>query len=232
MRLFPRTALLSMLLCCSLASAASPPAAPDKAKLPGVYSLQGVTEVGSMLALRPNGTYQWSMSYGNQDLASTGVWEIKGQRIVLTAKREPLKFRLFTDKELSLKKDPKPGIWVAIVGVPDMGPVSEVEVRFEAKSGKSAVAASAGNGDAIVEMPASEVWTRAGLRREGSSEAYQWLDVPAARGKARIAAFAITNVEQVQNGFSKMELQQDAKGLVQVSEGGTGRGHYVKQSAD
>ncbi len=226
MRIFTRTALLSMLLCSTLALAAGPKS------LPGTYSLQGVTEVGSMLSLRPDGSYRWSMSYGNQDLASTGVWEVKGKRVVLTAKREPLKFRLFTEKELSLKKDPKPGVWVAIVGVPDMGPVSEVEVRFEAKSGKSAVAASLPNGDAIVTMPASELWTRAGLRRQGSTEPYQWVDVPAERGKARIAAFAIMNVEQLQNGFSKMELEQDKDGLVQVSEDGSGRGRYVKQSAD
>lgn len=209
----------------SLANPASP------ASLAGQYSLEGAMEVGSMLALRPDGTYQWMMSYGNQDLSSAGVWVAKGNRVTLTAKREPLKFRLFTEDELNLKKDPKPGVWVAIVGVPRQGPVADVEVRFEAKSGKSAVASSLPNGDAIVDMPASEVWVRAGLRAKGSTEAYQMLAVPARRGQARIAAFAIDNPGALQNGFASMELTHEKGALVPAGENAM-RGRYVKQSAD
>ena len=231
-----RSVLFSLVFTAAAAVQAAPqkpapaPAA-SSAGLTGQYALEGATEVGSMLALRPDGTYRWMMSYGNQDLSSAGVWVAKGDRVVLTAKREPLKFRLFTEDELNLKKDPKPGVWVAIVGVPRQGPVADVEVRFEAKSGKTAVATSLPNGDAIVDMPASEAWVRAGLRAKGSTEAYQVLAVPAARGKARIAAFAIENVDALQNGFVSMELSQEKGALVPAGESAM-RGRYVKQSAD
>jgi hypothetical protein len=223
MRLLLRTVLLCL---CFLAPASQ--ASPDKNALAGNYALQGATEVGSMLSLRKDGTYQWMMSYGNQDLASAGVWELKGKTVLLTSRREPLKFRLFTEDELSLKKQPKPGVWVAIVGVPRQGPVSDVEVRFEAKSGKSAVASSLPNGDAIVDMPASETWTRAGLRPKGTSGQYQWINVPAKRSSARIAAFAIDNPQVMQNGFATMELTREKDDLVPTGETGIG-GRYVKR---
>lgn len=223
MRALLRTALLSL---CLLAPALQ--ASPEQDALAGNYSLQGVTEVGSMLSLRKDGTYQWMMSYGNQDLASAGIWEIKGQNVLLTSRREPLKFRLFTEQELTLKKQPRPGVWVAIVGVPRQGPVADVEVRFEAKSGKSATASSVQNGDAIVDMPASETWTRAGLRAKGTSGQFQWITVPAARSSARIAAFAVANPEVLQNGFATMELKREKDALVPTGDDAM-RGRYVKQ---
>ncbi|QYF94735.1 hypothetical protein KY495_05980 [Massilia sp. PAMC28688] len=223
MRALLRTALLSL---CLFSPASH--AAPDKAALVGNYSLQGATEVGSLLALHKDGTYQWMMSYGNQDLASAGVWEVKGQNVLLTSRREPVKFRPFTEQELTFKKQPKPGVWVAVVGVPHQGPVADVEVRFEAKSGKSATATSLPNGDAIVDMPASETWARAGLRPKGTSGQYQWMDVPAARSKARIAAFAVSNPQVLQNGFASMELKREKGALVPTGDTAI-RGRYVKE---
>ena len=224
--LFAFVLLSGPLLCVPSTVTAAPPAL-DQQALVGTYSLQDAHEMGSGLELRKDGTFRWSMSYGNQDLQSAGAWDIKGQRIVLTSKRQPLKFRLFTDAELNLKKNPKAGVWVAIIGVPRYGPVADVEVKFEAKSGKTATATSQPNGDAIVDMPASETWTRAGLRAKETGD-YTWVAVPPARGASRIAAFAVTNVDALQNGFATMELEQKGGDLVVVGDNAV-PGRYVRR---
>lgn len=218
-----RTILLSLSLITGAAQAADP-------GLTGHYSLQGAMEMGSQLKLGADGKFEWALSYGNQDFASMGKWEVKNKRVVLTATQEALDFRLFKDDELNLKKSPKPGAWVAIVGIPHYGPVADVEVKFEAKSGRSAVARSLQNGDAIVDMPAGETWTRAGLRAASGTHDYQWIDIPAGRASARIAGFALKNVAALQSGgFRTMELKQENGALVVVGKPELG-GRYVKMN--
>jgi hypothetical protein len=218
-----RAILFSLSLLATAAHAADP-------ALAGQYSLQGATEMGSQLHLTKDGKFEWALSYGNQDFASMGKWEVRNKRVVLTATQEALDFRPMKEDELNLKKKPKPGVWVAIVGIPDYGPVADVEVRFEAKSGRSAVAKSMQNGDAIVDMPAGETWVRAGLRAEGAAYDYQWIDIPADRASARIAGFALKNVSALQSGgFKTMELKQENGGLVVVGKPALG-GRYVKMN--
>lgn len=216
-----RAILLSLSLLATAAHAADP-------ALAGSYSLQGAMEMGSQLTLGKDGKYEWALSYGNQDFASMGRWELKNKRVLLTATQEALDFRLFKQDELSLKKSPKPGVWVAVVGIPHYGPVADVEVKFEAKSGRSAIAKSLQNGDAIVDMPAGETWTRAGLRALGAAHDYHWIDIPAERAAARIAGFALKNVAALQSGgFKTMELKQENGALVVVGKPQLG-GRYVK----
>ncbi len=199
--------------------------------LAGHYYLHGgPSEVGSELLLKDDGRFEWVLMYGAVDQMARGTWQQAGDVVTLSvAKREEPTFRLFDEEELTLKKQPAAGKWVAIVGVPRRGPVADVEVRFEAKSGKTVDAVSAQNGDAIVDMPAGERWVRAGLRRNGSGAPWQWLALPAARTEARIAAFAVVNVETLMPApFERMTLRVGAGGLA-VEEGVEGlRGTYAK----
>lgn len=204
---------------------------PVERELAGHYYLQGGSDVGSELALSKSGKFQWMLMYGNADYSAQGTWQQNGDRVVLsTGATEAPVFRLFNDDELRLNKEPDAGIWVAIVGVPRVGPVADVEVRFEAKSGKVATAVSDRNGDAIVQMPSSEQWARCGLRRAGSEGEWQWLDLPSERARARVAGVAIANPQSIQSApFKTLKLRQNERGLV-VDDSAFGvRGVYVKQ---
>jgi hypothetical protein len=207
-------------------------ATPDTASLPGHYYLQGVTEVGSELLLKIDGKFEWMLAYGNVDQQASGEWRVAGDKVTLVSEAagKMLQFRLFTEEELRVKKAVEKGTWIAIVGVPDMGPVDGVEVTFEAKSGKTATAVSLRNGDAIVKMPVSEQWSRTGLRRQGSNDAIQWLAVPASRASARIAGFAITNPEAIGGAaFKELALQVVENGLkVADPDNGLAQGVYTK----
>ncbi|OBV40212.1 hypothetical protein [Janthinobacterium psychrotolerans] len=226
--LFSTLALLSV----SLAAIAAEPLAPG---LPGHYYLQGVTEVGSELLLKKDGKFEWMLAYGNVDQQASGDWRVAGNEVTLQAAspgKEPT-FRVFEEEEMRIQKPAAEGLWVAIVGFPQLGPMAGVEVKFEAKSGKTATAVSVRNGDAIVKMPASEQWVRAGLRLEGSKADYQWLPVPAERARERIAAFAVTDRQWlIKPAFQKLTLRVVDAGLqVSDTDNGLARGVYAKQPA-
>ena len=53
----------------------------------GHYYLSGVMETGSELLLRPDGTFEWYISYGALDQFSRGAWHRQGDEIVLVASR-------------------------------------------------------------------------------------------------------------------------------------------------
>lgn len=226
MRLLSR---LSAVVVAAIAFAGSAAATP-KDDLSGHYYLEGgPSETGSELLLKKDGKFQWMLSYGAQDHGAQGTWQLKDQKVILSTIAVPMKYRLFTEKELDLNKPPKAGSWVAVVGVPDMGPIADVEVKFEAKSGKSAIAISAGNGDAIVSMPAGEQWSRTGLRRSNGKEEWDWVAVTPVRSEARIAGFALTNPLSIQRAFATLELKREKAGLVVAGEEGGLRGTYVRR---
>ena len=199
----------------------------------GHYYLSGMTEVGSELLLKKSGEFEWVLMYGATDMAAQGTWKRDGQRIVLTPHTpRPGKFRLFTESELSIKKDPRQGIWVAIVGVPATGPVAGIEVQFESASGRKATAISGPNGDAIAQMPGTETWKRAGLRRAGGKDAWTWFEVPAERARKRIAGFVVLNPGELQAAPFKTLSLSSSEGQLSVDENPMGlRGTYAKGSA-
>ena len=229
------TLLSSVLACASLLSLTIPAVAADLAALAGHYYLQGVTEVGSELLLKKDGRFEWMLSYGAVDQQASGDWRVAGDAVTLVSGnggKEP-QFRVFDESEMNIKKPAAAGQWVAIVGFPRVGPMAGVEVRFEAKSGKTATAVSVQNGDAIVAMPASEIWVRAGLRRQGSSADFQWLVVPPERARERIAAFAVTDRQWLAGqAFQTLNLRVVDDGLkVSDPDNGLGRGTYLRQPA-
>lgn len=223
--------LLLALAACAALSAMSP-ATMAAAPVQGHYYLHGVTDVGSELMLKPDGKFEWALSYGNTDQHANGNWHLAGSDVVLVAdssRNEP-RFRVSSEEEVHFSRGAEPGLWIATVGVPDMGPVSDVEVQFEARSGKTATAVSRPNGDAIVKMPATEQWARAGLRRKGTAEDFQWFVVPPRRAGERIAGFAITNPEVLGGQpFHELTLHVTDSGLqVADPESGLARGVYSK----
>lgn len=229
------TLLSSVLACASLLSLSIPAVAADQAALAGHYYLQGVTEVGSELLLKKDGRFEWMLSYGAVDQQASGDWRVAGDTVTLVSGnggKEP-QFRVFDESEMNIKKPAAAGQWVAIVGFPRVGPMAGVEVRFEAKSGKTATAVTVQNGDAIVAMPASEIWVRAGLRRQGSSADFQWLVVPPERARERIAAFAVTDRQWLAGqAFQTLNLRVVDDGLkVSDPDNGLGRGTYIRQPA-
>lgn len=229
------TLLSSALACASLLSLTIPAVAADQAALAGHYYLQGVTEVGSELLLKKDGKFEWMLSYGAVDQQASGDWRVAGDAVTLVSGnggKEP-QFRVFDESEMNIKKPAAAGQWVAIVGFPRVGPMAGVEVRFEAKSGKTATAVSVPNGDAIVAMPASEQWVRAGLRRQGSKSDYQWLVVPPERARERIAAFAVTDRQWLAGqAFQTLNLRVVGNDLkVSDPDNGLGRGTYARQPA-
>lgn len=229
--LFFSLLLFACSLCPSLASANDQrESRPDIA---GYYYLSGMREVGSELHLRKNGEFNWALMYGAVDLYARGNWKREGKFVTLTSTRPSKgKFRLFEESELNLQKDARAGVWVAIVGVPRTGPVPNIEVRFVAKSGKSATAVSMNNGDAIVQMPSSERWVRTGLKRAGSNDEWQWIDVTDVRASARIAGFAVLNWQQISPPpFKLMKLRIEGEEL-SIDENPMGmRGTYSKPDA-
>jgi len=225
MRLIPKLVLASACLLGSMAATAAETNDPI-----GHYYLSGMTEVGSELLLKKSGEFEWVLMYGATDMAAQGTWKREGQRIVLTPHTpRPGKFRLFTEAELSIKKDPRQGIWVAIVGVPATGPVAGIEVRFESASGRKASAVSGPNGDAIAQMPAGETWKRAGLRRADSKDEWTWFDVPAERASKRIAGFVVLNPGELQAAPFKTLSLSSSEGRLSIDENPMGlRGTYAK----
>lgn len=223
---------LSTTLCLAFALIAplAAAAAPDKG-LAGHYYLEGgPTEVGSELLLKDSGQFEWALMYGADDLMAQGTWKQTGTRIDLTAAPAPAPvFRNFAAEDYHRTKPAEPGRWIALVGVPHVAPVADIEVRFEARSGKTADAVSQPNGDAIVEMPAGEVWTRTGLRRAGSQGDWQWLPVPPERAPTRLAGFALTNIAAVQRApFKSMTLRIEKDGLVVDDEEMVLSGRYTR----
>ena len=233
-----KKSLSGLLACAALALSFSAGAAsaadPVATSLPGHYYLQGVMEVGSELLLKKDGKFEWTLSYGNTDEQASGEWRVAGDMVTLVAGdggKEP-QFRVFEESEMRIQKPAEAGTWVAIVGFPQVGPMADVEVKFEAQSGKTATAVSVANGDAIVRMPASEHWVRAGLRRQGSKADYQWLAVPAERAQERLAAFAVTDAQWLRGqAFQTLNFRVVKGGLkLHGMDSAVAKGLYAKAS--
>ena len=77
--------LLTALL--PLASFLASPALAQAEPRIGHYYLQGVMETGSELLLRPDGRFQWYLSYGALDLFAEGKWSEKNNIVTLTAEK-------------------------------------------------------------------------------------------------------------------------------------------------
>ncbi|WP_145985849.1 hypothetical protein [Aquitalea magnusonii] len=214
--------LLVVVAWCGLAWSPAHAASLSEAELSGHYWLQNVREVGGELLLRPDASFEWKLSYGAVDQYATGKWRLKDGKLELLASRpkgSPL-FRLFAEDELRIRKPAEPGSWIAIVGVPQVGPAAGMEVLFESAGGKRWRAVTDRNGDAIVQVDAAERWTRAGLRRDGDQGDWQWFAIPAVRAEARLAAFAIDDISQIAPLPFEQMILLPQQGKLKTEDGG------------
>jgi len=221
--------IAALALVCWLNPALATPASKSD-DLTGHYYLRNVREVGAELLLKPDGSFEWGMSYGAVDQYAAGKWQRQDGKVVLQSAgldKEP-DFRLFRDEELRIRKPAEPGTWLAIVGMPGTGPMAGVEVTFESKAGKAVTAVTNRNGDASVEMPASDTWARAGLRREGSKAPLQWFAIPAGRAATHLTAFAVDDIAYLSpQPFKTMQLL--VKDGTLIVDDGSGRMVYERQ---
>jgi hypothetical protein len=219
-----------LLVIAPLASASDPSSRPASSMAGHYYLEGGPTDVGSQLVLRNSGQFEWALMYGAADYSAKGSWQRSGKRLVLlsTPTPEPV-FRMFGKGDYHITKPAESGLWIAIVGVPNVGPVADMEVRFEAASGKSVTAVSKPNGDAIVKMPSTEVWKRTGLRRAGSATPWQWFPTAPERSQARLVGFILTNLDAVQHSpFTSLTLKVEGRGLVIDDPESRLRGTYAR----
>jgi len=77
-------------------SAGVPPSASLAQDLAGHYYLGGVTEVGSELLLKSDGTFQWMLTYGAIDQSASGHWHRSGDTIVLDADQPKATGKLYS----------------------------------------------------------------------------------------------------------------------------------------
>ncbi len=68
-----------------LAQEVAPAASASTSSLAGHYYLSGVMETGSELLLKPDGTFEWFISYGAMDQFARGRWSSDGRTVILSA---------------------------------------------------------------------------------------------------------------------------------------------------
>ncbi|MBD8620638.1 hypothetical protein IFT67_17080 [Sphingomonas sp. CFBP 13728] len=66
------------------------------AALVGHYYLMGVMETGSELLLRPDGQFDWALSYGALDQEAQGMWHVERDEVVLVASAPSAQKPLFS----------------------------------------------------------------------------------------------------------------------------------------
>ena len=212
----------------SLSLIATASIAADETTLLGHYYLEGVRETGAELLLRPNGAYDWGMSYGAVDMRSSGNWTFQNGKLTLTnGEPPPMQFRVMTDDEVDISRKIAPNTLHAFVGLRGYGPVTNLEFMFETKSGKHATAFNTKDGGIDVPMPDTERWTRLGLRQADAKE-WQWVDVPPKQAKKRIVGFTVVNPMVLAPPPFKTMVMKLNKGDLVMDGKDTGGGRYVK----
>ncbi len=112
-------------------------------EIAGHYVLRGVMEVGSELLLKPDGTFEYYLSYGAADYWAKGTWKrLQGTVVLNTSGKEEPPFRLAGSSSTS-----EPGSRVRVKNVQGQ-PVEHIEVVLRTASAE-AEARTNGEGSAI-----------------------------------------------------------------------------------
>ena len=82
-----RFSLLALSLLAAGAQAADPVEDRQRASLAGHYTLEGAADAASELALKPDGRFEWSLSYGLMVESASGRWNVGADSIVLTTQK-------------------------------------------------------------------------------------------------------------------------------------------------
>ncbi|WP_337883782.1 hypothetical protein [Chromobacterium haemolyticum] len=164
------------------------------AQLAGRYRLEGRLE--SELALQADGQASWSL-FAGRSYYLEGRWRVSNGLVMVEAQlpSQAPKYRLMTDEEMKIRQPATARQLIVIVGQPRVGGAAGIEIRFEAGGKILGQAVSNASGDAILDWDGkADAWSRVGLRREGSADAWTWLEVPAARRADRLLAIAIDDL--------------------------------------
>lgn len=189
-------------------TAQTPPATAPDAAFAGHYYLTGVMETGSELLLRPDGSFEWYLSYGALDQFADGTWRREGRDIVLSAahaardhplfayvgtepwsaEAEGARVRLRSEEAADAVRDRCPfltGDWVSSPTIAIGPPANEQDAREAASRALTDALAAR----SAVEVLARKTMASSAERREMTDEIRStmaaWQD---ARDKARIAA--------------------------------------------
>lgn len=164
------------------------------AQLAGHYRMESRTE--SELALQADGQASWSL-LASRAYYLEGRWRVSKGLVTVEAQlpAQAPKYRLMSDAEMNVRQPATARQLIAIVGQPRVGGAAGIEVRFEAAGKTLGQAVSQASGDAILDWDGkADDWTRVALRRQGSADAWTWLEVPAARRADRLLAIAVDDL--------------------------------------
>lgn len=89
---------------------AAAPCEKADAKLVGIYELTGVRETGSVIALAPDGRFEYMLTVGAFDEVARGCWQRSGETVTLTPQDIKTNSGDPTFKTLPLKLDKKGGL--------------------------------------------------------------------------------------------------------------------------
>ena len=118
-------------LFCLFAAAATAATAPTVSEVAGRYYLQHFHEVGSELLLKPDGEFQFILSYGAADWWAKGSWHLQDGAVVLNSadENDPPPFRLV--RSAAGKSG---GVCIRVVGPNGRG-VGNVDVSLQTDKG-------------------------------------------------------------------------------------------------
>ncbi|WP_157216057.1 hypothetical protein [Flavisphingomonas formosensis] len=148
-------------------------AAPALAETPsdiagGYFTSQ--PEVASELMLKPDGRFQWYLSYGALDENATGSWKRQGDTVLLTTEPVVTPPRFSLDAAVP---DPEKALKIRVAG-PDGKPIGRVDVALTAADGTVQATATDENGYALFAKPGTRSQSvKLGIRVFGvASEAF------------------------------------------------------------
>lgn len=238
-RAFARASLLYLAACAAASAWADTPG-----DLAGTYYLRGVTEVGSVLRLRPSGRFEYSISYGAVDQSATGTWQADGGRVTLTADTPPAPRLAFGERRGEplpryAEAGAPPVLLTVQVASPSLGLVwSRVEITAEFSNGRTRSGVTGRSGELGFKALDDAQWKGAVVQRV--SAAYPpgkvppvWVNVDARHDKTIVFHFEPGSL--MQPAFATMQLTpvragRSVQSLKVVPEAGaTESAEYVRE---
>jgi hypothetical protein len=216
--------------------AVTPAVAAERVDLAGHYYLQGVMETGSELLLKPDGRFQWMLSYGALDQQAEGNWKRDGDRLILSADARPVAAPLF-ELQARLPWGPeqgerlrrqsgataaKPGIGV-VIGDPKAGlTFGDIGVEFVLSNGRREQRRTDRGGWALLPMPKKATLRQLVLRTRDPGIPAQVIDAGSKGGEVFVIALDSRAMSPPPFATLELDIEDDAL----VLQGG--RGRYVK----
>lgn len=193
MRQFTLPFLLLSLLCVAPARAAAPSAVDSK--LVGRYEVNSRGPVATAVALRKDGRFGWNLLFVEHNVFEAGTWQVQGGQVVLSA--DPMetphaRVAPATTAPAPALGNAAAGRWSVHI---DGERLPRLRVVFLAASGETPYDSTDSDGNATVQMPATETWTGIKLKVADGEGAWLELAVPPAVAKQRHAVVAIDNAQ-------------------------------------